>query len=374
MSAPPPSPKLHELLGAKPAGLFRYGPDKPLVVLRSHWPIDRALKVLLKHNITAAPLLCRVHAGGEDSWEIGGVVDVMDLAKLALETARREGHLEDLLGSEELATLTEEAPPSETVTPLLRSPSSDEPDSIAAAANVSCNNPTCTVGATQSLLHALPLLASRVRRALITDPAAGCIGVLSQSDILRTVVEDLDAMDEVSQTLLSDVVKPRGLLTCNPTTPAAVAFKTMLDANVSALAMVNDDTDTIVGNFSVSDIRTLGVAPRTSWGDLLRGPAIDFIRAARETAVAGGGAVFRDAAGVAVERVISVRPTDVLGTAMNMMMATRMHRVWVVDRKTGRPTGLLSIADVLQVLKERLYPDGVPEGEGGGEGAAPGSP
>ena len=38
-------------------------------------------------------------------------------------------------------------------------------------------------------------------------------------------MEDLDAMDEVSQTLLSDVVKPRGLLTCNPTTPAAVAFK-----------------------------------------------------------------------------------------------------------------------------------------------------
>ncbi len=75
-------------------------------------------------------------------------------------------------------------------------------------------------------------------------------------------------------------------------------MQTMLDANVSALAMVNDDTDTIVGNFSVSDIRTLGVAPRTSWGDLLRGPAIDFIRAARETAVAGGGAVFRDAAGV----------------------------------------------------------------------------
>ena len=53
-TAPPPSSKLHELLGAKPAGLFRYGPDKPLVVLRSHWPIDRALKVLLKHNITAA--------------------------------------------------------------------------------------------------------------------------------------------------------------------------------------------------------------------------------------------------------------------------------------------------------------------------------
>ena len=87
--------------------------------------------------------------------------------------------------------------------------------------------------------------------------------------------------------------------------------QTMLDANVSALAMVNDDTDTIVGNFSVSDIRTLGVAPRTSWGDLLRGPAIDFIRAARETAVAGGGAMFRDAAGVCVR--VDARACVVVG-------------------------------------------------------------
>lgn len=33
---------------------FRYGPDKPLVVLRSHWPVERALKVLLRHSITCA--------------------------------------------------------------------------------------------------------------------------------------------------------------------------------------------------------------------------------------------------------------------------------------------------------------------------------
>ncbi len=46
--------KLQALLDSKYAEAFRYGPDKPLVVLRAHWPIDRALKVLLKHGITAA--------------------------------------------------------------------------------------------------------------------------------------------------------------------------------------------------------------------------------------------------------------------------------------------------------------------------------
>ena len=47
-------PALRALLASKAAEEFRYGPDKPLVVLRSHWPVDRALRVLLKHNITAA--------------------------------------------------------------------------------------------------------------------------------------------------------------------------------------------------------------------------------------------------------------------------------------------------------------------------------
>jgi hypothetical protein len=51
--AAPPSP-LVKVLTSTLAGSFRYGTEKPLVVLRSHWPVERALKVLLKHNITSA--------------------------------------------------------------------------------------------------------------------------------------------------------------------------------------------------------------------------------------------------------------------------------------------------------------------------------
>jgi CBS domain-containing protein len=88
-----------------------------------------------------------------------------------------------------------------------------------------------------------------------------------------------------------------------------------------------------------------------------RGPqlAVIFVSVAPTSVVPPPLPSFHDT-GVAVERVISVRPTDVLGTAMNMMMATRMHRVWIVDRKSGRPSGLLSIADVLAFLSERLHP------------------
>jgi hypothetical protein len=80
----------------------------------------------------------------------------------------------------------------------------------------------------------------------------------------------------------------------------------MLDANISALAIVNDESDSIVGNFSMSDIRTLGVIPREAWGELLRGSSMDYLRTSRETAVTGGSAVFREGSGECCIRMASL--------------------------------------------------------------------
>jgi hypothetical protein len=54
MAAPADEHPLVALLSSIRVDKFRYGPDKPLVVLRSHWPVERALKVLLRHSITCA--------------------------------------------------------------------------------------------------------------------------------------------------------------------------------------------------------------------------------------------------------------------------------------------------------------------------------
>jgi hypothetical protein len=54
----------------------------------------------------------------------------------------------------------------------------------------------------------------------------GCVGVLSQSDILRSIVVDNEAVDCISQRVISDIALVRkSLVTCSPDTPAAVAFK-----------------------------------------------------------------------------------------------------------------------------------------------------
>lgn len=359
---PPPLPPsaveadkhpLKALLASIRVDTFRYGPDKPLVVLRSHWPVERALKVLLRHSITCAPLLSRIEGPGPERWEIRGVVDVMDLAKVVLQSVRRQ--LADLLP---LSPSSSKEADGEDGSSELDATSSvaelEETDTISSAANCSCNNPTQTVLSTASLLTALPLLTHKLRRLLITDPVTGCVGVLSQSDILNAIVENGAAADTISQRRIADVaVIRKSLLTCFPDTPAAVALDQAIQANVSALAVMDRERGTIVANLSVSDVRGLAEVPRDMWPSVLRAPTTDFIRRMRELSGVST-AVFREAVGVAVDRIVSVRPTDVLGTAINMLNATRLHRIWVVDRKSGVPSGLLSISDVLKIVQEEV--------------------
>ena len=143
------------------------------------------------------------------------------------------------------------------------------------------------------------------------------------ADILKVIVEDGPASDTISQRRIEDVpVIRKSLVTCEPDTPAAVSLHRAIEANVSALAVIQRETGKIVANLSVSDVRGLAEVPRDSWHELMRAPTVDFIRRMRELSGVST-AVFRDPTGVAVERIVSVRPTDVLGTAVNMLNATR---------------------------------------------------
>ncbi len=94
----------------------------------------------------------------------------MDLVKVVLEAARKEGHLEDLCGDVPMATpvtcaeLDGHAAGSGDSVPSTPKPA-DAPadDTIAFASNVSCNNPTVTVDAGDTLLQVRGLSPSFTR-------------------------------------------------------------------------------------------------------------------------------------------------------------------------------------------------------------------
>lgn len=48
--------------------------------------------------------------------------------------------------------------------------------------------------------------------------------------------------------------------------------------------------------------------------------------------------------------VFDVTETSTLGYALGKMVATRAHRVWVVDRARGKPVSVVSLTDIYKVL------------------------
>ena len=116
------------------------------------------------------PLLSRIEGAGAERWEITGVVDVMDLAKIVLEAVKKEGHLDDLLP----ATAPKEADPAEDAMHLCEpsaaaEASGEDVDTISSAANCSCNNPTQTVAASDTLLQ----VCGEVQRAVWRGSVCG---------------------------------------------------------------------------------------------------------------------------------------------------------------------------------------------------------
>lgn len=90
------------------------------------------------------------------------MVDVMDLAKIVLESVKKDGHLDDLLPVKDASGVAVGEPAAEGATAVVFGsapapaalPEAEDLDTISAAANYSCNNPTQTVASTDTLLQA----------------------------------------------------------------------------------------------------------------------------------------------------------------------------------------------------------------------------
>ena len=94
-----------------------------------------------------------------------------------------------------------------------------------------------TIGPAHTLRQAAALMsARRVGAALVLDPDAGGIGILTERDILRAVAGRTHSSEaRVRQWMTPDPV------TATPETSAEDALKTMLDGGFRHLPVVEDD-------------------------------------------------------------------------------------------------------------------------------------
>jgi CBS domain-containing protein len=181
----------------------------------------------------------------------------------------------------------------------------------------------------------------RHRAAIVdTDHESRVVGIVTSFDVLRLINDNIGVIGTLADAAVGRLFRTGAdvVTSTNLSTPARACFRNLAKRNHTGMP-VCDDEGKIIGNISSSDIRVLATNSREECEALLDKPVGTFL-----SFVGRGGA---DAA--AIRAPITVFPTDSLETVIRLLVASKVHRVYIVD-SARRPIGIISVTDIIRVL------------------------
>ena len=185
-----------------------------------------------------------------------------------------------------------------------------------------------------NLIDVAKALSTRLHRVPVVDPSSErCIHIISQSSIINYFIKHRHELrDEWKQSIQSLSIGLCKVMCATADQSAWSAFKLLEVSGVSGLAVIDKDGK-LVGNTSARDLK-LFVLDR---GHLsLDVPIMTYLSQIRQ-----------------LEHIDEVHPScsvtlsATIGYVMELMAATKYHRVFIIDVQ-ARPIGVLSVTDILR--------------------------
>ena len=222
-----------------------------------------------------------------------------------------------------------------------------------------------------------PMLRQCPHRFAVIDASGMVVDIVAQSDLAMYLRRNTDLLD---QTVMNATVQSmqlgaqggRRVVSVNASTPVVDCFYEMERANVHAVAIIDENTDALVGNLSETDIMTL---KSDAYGALAL-PVGEYLLHAHgitnpkvpdivdRSLYNPDSTVFSAAlANEGSKLVVTCEPTATIAEVMDAMHVKAVHRVWVVD-DARRPIGVVALSDILAAIAVKK-PSG---GQGTSEG------
>lgn len=278
-----------------------------------------------------------------------GFADCLDLAAMALQT--------DL-------TKTEESLLSKLSRWISLSPSSKQ---VGKVINLSNADPFYGIRLGNSLVRVIEAMSRGVHRVAIVNPdpeytdVLQVVGVITQSQIVKLLADNMHALGDMPKLTIGELFEDKlkskiKVLSANMNVTARHVFELMVTNKFSAIPLVDND-ERIVTSMSASDIRSLCKLPKEQW-TILDEPAIEFLRQMRTIMDKENPGTFLGAK--QIDRALTVNPRDTFGTVLNLIAASRLHRVYVVDSHR-KIEAVISLTDVISVIRPRKVVMGSPK-------------
>ncbi|KAI9724591.1 MAG: cell separation during budding [Chrysothrix sp. TS-e1954] len=192
--------------------------------------------------------------------------------------------------------------------------------------------PIVTLPHTETLKRAVELLGSGVHRILVTRGNTHEVGgVLTQLRLVRFFWENARNFPEIDRLYpasLMDLhqVGSKGVVSINGDRPLTDALKLMSDESITSLPVL-DNHHNVVGNISHVDVKLL---IKSTSLPLLKSSCIHFISVIlSEQGMNDGKDSFP---------VFYVAPHSSLAHSVAKLVATRSHRMWIVDSTSPAPS------------------------------------
>jgi len=201
-----------------------------------------------------------------------------------------------------------------------------------------------------TLLRVVELLSTGNHRLPVVprDNPNTILDIISQSSIVQFIQQHHLELTKALSVRIADIkLGSRPVIPVNEHTAALDCFKTMSKLNRSGIAIV-DDKGTLIGNTSGSDLR-LFISNPDKHVRLLNQPVTDFLSTIRRAEVVENPNTRSP--------VIAVHPDADLAKVIGKLSATRVHRLFVADDKTGfKPEAVISITDILRYIVAESTP------------------
>jgi len=183
-----------------------------------------------------------------------------------------------------------------------------------------------------SLLH---MFHNGYCRAAVTNAHGELMGVVTQTDVIRFISNNLDSLGKLKDKTLEHLgLVQKRHYEIRVHTLAICAFFLLWSSQEKALAIV-DHEDRLVGNCSVSDLKGLS---QQNFGNL-RLPVMEFLRTELQ-----GDTI----------PTVTVRPQDTFETAIKRLMQNSVHQIWVVDDHHV-PLGVVNLESIIGLLDLKAY-------------------
>jgi CBS domain-containing protein len=156
--------------------------------------------------------------------------------------------------------------------------------------------------------------------------------LLSQSDVVRLASLELQQphMRGMANTPVGQLFKSSSVISVHAGVSVLEAFDTMMAEGVQCLAVVDEKSNTLIGNLSASDVQALY---RQYFVRILQ-PVGKFLKQHHIKSLS----------------VTRIKPVDTIGHAVKLMMQHSLHHVWVTD-SGDVPVGVITMTDILRVVR-----------------------